>query len=60
MDTFGKVDLDEHGEKDSDLYVEGPIAHATVIKLSVLDVFANFCVTLGFAIVGSGVSGSTI
>ncbi|SAM05723.1 hypothetical protein [Absidia glauca] len=54
LDIFGNADLDEHGEKDSDLYVEGPIAHATIIKLSVLDVFANFCVTLGFAIVGSG------
>ena len=38
-------------------YVEGPVPHRSVIKLAVLDVFANFCVTVGFAIVGSGVSG---
>lgn len=36
-------------------YEEGPIPHKSVIKLAVLDVFANFCVTVGFAIVGSGV-----
>ncbi|KAL0135958.1 hypothetical protein V8B55DRAFT_1551875 [Mucor lusitanicus] len=35
-------------------YEEGPIPHKSVIKLAVLDVFANFCVTVGFAIVGSG------
>lgn len=36
-------------------YQEGPIQHKSVIRLAVLDVFANFCVTVGFSIVGSGV-----
>ncbi|KAI8643236.1 hypothetical protein BD408DRAFT_415182 [Parasitella parasitica] len=35
-------------------YTEGPIPHKSVIKLALLDVFANFCVTVGFAVVGSG------
>ncbi|KAI8974937.1 hypothetical protein BDB01DRAFT_728600 [Pilobolus umbonatus] len=35
-------------------YQEGPIHHLSVMKLAILDVFANFCVTLGFSIVGSG------
>jgi hypothetical protein len=38
-----------------DYYEEGPIPHKSVIKLALLDVFANFCVTVGFSIVGSGV-----
>ncbi|KAI8340700.1 hypothetical protein BC941DRAFT_511000 [Chlamydoabsidia padenii] len=54
MDTFDAIGLDEQDEKQLDLYVEGSVCHTTVIKLSLLDVFANFCVTLGFAIVGSG------
>ncbi|KAI9476454.1 MAG: hypothetical protein EXX96DRAFT_577229 [Benjaminiella poitrasii] len=40
--------------QDVVLYEEGSISHKSVIKLSVLDVFANFCVTIGFSIVGSG------
>lgn len=51
---------DNHNQEDEltskDEYEEGPIPHPSVIKLAVLDVFANFCVTVGFAIVGSGVS----
>ncbi|KAI8366893.1 hypothetical protein BD560DRAFT_400441 [Blakeslea trispora] len=35
-------------------YEEGPVQHRSIMKLAVLDVFANFCVTFGFAIVGSG------
>ncbi|KAI8885829.1 hypothetical protein K501DRAFT_245305 [Backusella circina FSU 941] len=33
---------------------EGPIPHKSVMKLALLDVFANFTVTVGFSIVGSG------
>lgn len=36
-------------------YEEGPVSHQSVVKLALLDVFANFCVTVGFSIVGSGV-----
>lgn len=35
--------------------VDGPIKHKSVFKLAVLDVVANFCVTLGFSVIGSGV-----
>lgn len=34
---------------------DGPIQHKSVIKLASLDVVANFCVTWGFSIIGSGV-----
>lgn len=34
---------------------EGHISHRAVIKLAFMDVFANFCVTVGFSIIGSGV-----
>ncbi|KAI9265791.1 hypothetical protein EDC94DRAFT_634208 [Helicostylum pulchrum] len=48
-----QIDTDvDHTKGDS--YEEGPIPHKSVIKLAVLDVFANFCVTVGFSIVGSG------
>ncbi|KAI7868254.1 hypothetical protein BDF14DRAFT_1794505 [Spinellus fusiger] len=33
---------------------EGPIHHRSIIQLVILDVVANFCVTVGFSIVGSG------
>ncbi|KAI7901108.1 uncharacterized protein BX663DRAFT_112373 [Cokeromyces recurvatus] len=46
--------------QDITLYEEGPISHKSVIKLSVLDVFANFCVTVGFSIIGSGVIYSSV
>lgn len=39
-----------------DHYQEGPVPHKSVMKLALLDVFANFCVTIGFSIVGSGVN----
>lgn len=35
--------------------IDGPIKHKSVFKLAVLDVVANFCVTLGFSVIGSGV-----
>ncbi|KAL0082685.1 hypothetical protein J3Q64DRAFT_1752680 [Phycomyces blakesleeanus] len=35
-------------------HVEGPVPHRSIMKLAVLDVVANFCVTLGFAVIGSG------
>lgn len=35
---------------------DGPIQQKSIFKLAVLDVVANFCVTVGFSIVGSGVS----
>lgn len=34
--------------------IDGPIKHKSVFKLAVLDVVANFCVTLGFSVIGSG------
>ncbi|CAO3702012.1 unnamed protein product [Rhizopus stolonifer] len=40
--------------EDGSNYIEGPIQHASVIKLAILDVLANSCVTLGFSIIGSG------
>ncbi|CAO3608749.1 unnamed protein product [Cunninghamella blakesleeana] len=55
-----QVDMDVlNGENDDEKsssqgYVEGKIQHSSIIKMSVLDVFANFCVTIGFSIVGSG------
>ncbi|SAL99950.1 hypothetical protein [Absidia glauca] len=54
LEGLNGADRDDQGEKDSGGYVEGPINHTTIIKMSVLDVFANFCVTVGFSIVGSG------
>lgn len=42
-------------DKRVEQYEEGTIQHASIIKLAILDVFANFCVTLGFSIIGSGV-----
>ncbi|ORX46742.1 hypothetical protein DM01DRAFT_1310818 [Hesseltinella vesiculosa] len=41
-------------EKSKRPFEEGPIHHPSIIKLSLLDTFANFCVTMGFSIVGSG------
>ncbi|KAG0765687.1 hypothetical protein G6F57_011569 [Rhizopus arrhizus] len=41
-------------DKRVEQYEEGTIQHASIIKLAILDVFANFCVTLGFSIIGSG------
>ncbi|KAI9306682.1 hypothetical protein BJ944DRAFT_159471 [Cunninghamella echinulata] len=54
MDVFNEADDNEktttHG------YIEGKIQHSSIIKMSILDIFANFCVTVGFSIVGSGVN----
>ncbi|KAI8137569.1 hypothetical protein BJV82DRAFT_525041 [Fennellomyces sp. T-0311] len=33
---------------------DGPIQHKSIMKLALLDVIANFCVTLGFSVIGSG------
>ncbi|CAO3657287.1 unnamed protein product [Mucor hiemalis] len=50
-----QVNSDEIEEShEQGKYQEGPIQHKSVIRLAVLDVFANFCVTVGFSIVGSG------
>ncbi|CAO3591523.1 unnamed protein product [Absidia cylindrospora] len=55
METLDNTaNQDEAYEKVSNHYVEGKIEHSAIIKLSVLDVIANFCVTVGFAIIGSG------
>lgn len=45
---------DHHNNALNGKYEEGPIQHKSVMRLAVLDVFANFCVTVGFSIVGSG------
>lgn len=50
------VQVDSAQEVMKDHYQEGPVPHKSVLKLAILDVFANFCVTVGFSIVGSGVS----
>ncbi|KAI9319333.1 hypothetical protein BX666DRAFT_1843100, partial [Dichotomocladium elegans] len=34
--------------------IDGPIQHRSVFKLALLDLVANFCVTFGFSVVGSG------
>jgi hypothetical protein len=34
---------------------EGPIPHFSIMKLASLDLMANFSVTIGFSIIGSGV-----
>ncbi|KAI8091043.1 uncharacterized protein B0P05DRAFT_528507 [Gilbertella persicaria] len=47
-----QINHDETPTKQN--FEEGPIHHKSIMKLAVLDVFANFCVTLGFSIVGSG------
>ena len=33
---------------------DGPIQHKSVMKLALLDVVSNFAVTMGFAVIGSG------
>lgn len=43
----------EHKDK---LNQEGPINHSSIFKLAVAEVIANFSVSVGFYIVGSGVS----
>ncbi|RCH99945.1 hypothetical protein CU097_004909 [Rhizopus azygosporus] len=45
------VNVDDTEEEHSH---EGHISHKAVIKLAFMDVFANFCVTVGFSIIGSG------
>ncbi|KAG0169539.1 hypothetical protein DFQ30_003525 [Apophysomyces sp. BC1015] len=34
--------------------IEGPVPHRSIIKLAILDVIGNFCVTVGFSMIGSG------
>ncbi|KAI7876998.1 hypothetical protein K492DRAFT_198070 [Lichtheimia hyalospora FSU 10163] len=45
---------DEVASSTSQDIIDGPIKHKSVFKLAVLDVVANFCVTLGFSVIGSG------
>ncbi|RCI04878.1 hypothetical protein CU098_013151 [Rhizopus stolonifer] len=52
-DTIQMSFVNTEEDKESG-FQEGPIEHTSVMKLAVLDVFANFCVTLGFSIIGSG------
>lgn len=49
------VQVETTPEITKNQYQEGPVPHKSVMKLALLDVFANFCVTVGFSIVGSGV-----
>ncbi|KAG1174886.1 hypothetical protein G6F70_005477 [Rhizopus microsporus] len=52
MSDMLHVNVDDTEEEHSH---EGHISHKAVIKLAFMDVFANFCVTVGFSIIGSGV-----
>ncbi|KAL4211915.1 hypothetical protein AB4K20DRAFT_1889516 [Rhizopus microsporus] len=51
MSDMLHVNVDDTEEEHSH---EGHISHKAVIKLAFMDVFANFCVTVGFSIIGSG------
>ncbi|KAI8364003.1 hypothetical protein EDC96DRAFT_511492 [Choanephora cucurbitarum] len=53
-DQVAMTTLPSVPEQEPSKYIEGPMPYRSVMKLAVLDVFANFCVTVGFAIVGSG------
>ncbi|KAI8083075.1 uncharacterized protein BX664DRAFT_339766 [Halteromyces radiatus] len=46
-------DNDRNNEKAT-IYVEGAVPHSSLLKMAILDVVANFCVTLGFSLIGSG------
>ncbi|KAI8064201.1 hypothetical protein BC940DRAFT_306406 [Gongronella butleri] len=54
LQTLEQENDDEDDEKPKKGYEEGVIHHPSIMKLSLLDTVANFCVTLGFSIVGSG------
>jgi hypothetical protein len=47
--TLKKVDDEEEQE-------EGPIHHFSIVKLASLDIIASFALTIGFSVIGSGVS----
>lgn len=49
-------DHDDDPEHKGKLSQEGPINHSSIFKLAVVEVIANFSVSVGFYIVGSGVS----
>lgn len=53
MEDLGKEDTDQTVQQKD--IADGPIQHKSVFRLSVLDVLANFCVTTGFSVIGSGV-----
>lgn len=50
------VQLYQDTEKLREVAVEGPIRQKSVAKLAVLDILANSTVTIGFSMIGSGVS----
>ncbi|KAI8391807.1 uncharacterized protein BYT42DRAFT_490813 [Radiomyces spectabilis] len=54
MELLAQNSHNDEEEKSPRLYTEGAVNHFSVMKLSMLDVVANFCVTLGFAVIGSG------
>jgi hypothetical protein len=48
---------DDDPDQKGKLIHEGPVNHRSVFKLACIEVIANFSVSVGFYIVGSGVSG---
>jgi hypothetical protein len=60
MTILSTADITESEVEDdpyhkSKLIQEGPINHKSIFKLSVVEVIANFTVSVGFYLVGSGV-----
>lgn len=59
--TADRISMEDLGKGDAEQPVQqkevsdGPVQHKSVFRLSVLDVLANFCVTMGFFAIGSGV-----
>ncbi|KAL1934650.1 hypothetical protein VTP01DRAFT_6832 [Rhizomucor pusillus] len=58
--TADRISMEDLGKGDAEQPVQqkevsdGPVQHKSVFRLSVLDVLANFCVTMGFFAIGSG------
>lgn len=48
-------EMDDDPEHKSKPSQEGPIHHKSVFKLAIVEVVANFTVSVGFYLVGSGV-----
>jgi hypothetical protein len=49
-------EMEDDPEHKSKLSQEGPIHHKSIFKLAIVEVVANFTVSVGFYLVGSGVS----
>jgi hypothetical protein len=48
-------EMDDDPEHKSKSLQEGPIHHKSIFKLAIVEVVANFTVSVGFYLVGSGV-----